>query len=119
MLIKQTVRKSSDELLKDIFGTNPESLQFLVLSNPDTVQAKYKYEDGERTDEVIGHSVTLHVVGHGSEIDVKIENPSFTLESRGLKELKSAKPVDLQVSYVNNNYYFKASDLKAGKQPNA
>lgn len=115
MLIQNGFFENSIQLLIRVLGDKPENLQFLLLSNPNSIRPKYNFENGQRTDEVIGYGVTLHVVGKGAEIEVKIENPNFTFESNGLKELKYVKPVDLRASFVNNRYYFKATDLKLAK----
>lgn len=113
MLIKNEVRKNSDEMIIDLLGAKPEELQFILLSNENTVQDRFKYgEDGKRTDELVAKGVTLHIVGLGAEIDVKIDSPRFSMADKGLGELSYVAPKDLSVAQVSGTYYWKASDLE-------
>jgi hypothetical protein len=117
-LIKNNVRKSSDEMIVELLGNTPDKLSFVMLSNDNSVQNKFKYDDDRnRTDEVEAKSVTLHIAGIGSEIEVKVLNPGFTLKDNGLGELQYCQPDNLAVAFINDTYYWRADSIKPVKRP--
>lgn len=112
MLLQKTQRKDSNEMIVELLGNTPDKLPFIMLSNDDTVEPKFKYDDeGNRTEEVVGKAVSLHINGKGVEITVKVNQPDFTLTKNSLEESRPCCPVNLAVALVNGNYYWRCDDI--------
>lgn len=117
-LIKNNVRKDSDEMIVDLLGDTPDNLAFVMLSNDNSVEEVNAYDnDGNRTDEVVAKKVMLHIAGLGSEIELKVLDPNFTLSVNDLGELHYCKPVNLAVSFFNNTYYWRADSVEPAERP--
>lgn len=112
MLLEKTQRKESNEMIVELLGDTPDKLAFIMLSNDDTVEPKFKYDDeGNRTDEMVAKAVSLHINGKGLEITVKVSQPDFTLAQNGLAESRPCRPVNLAVALVNGNYYWRCDGI--------
>lgn len=109
-------RQTSDSIINSLFeGKSVNDLTIYSLSSDSLKESKFEYENGERTDNVAGYSISLHIMGFGN-IDVKIENPNLDLSALGIKELTRVKLIGLSAVEINNRRYFKAEAIQAAKK---
>lgn len=112
MMINKTQRKTGKDLMKAELGI--ESLNEAhptLLSTFDTMSPVYEYEDGKRTDKIIGYKADVLLSGLGV-ISVKLPADEVTANQSVYKELMPITFVDDDMSEVNGNLYFRASAIK-------
>ncbi|KXU02660.1 hypothetical protein WEIDD23_02050 [Weissella sp. DD23] len=112
MMINKTQRKTGKDLMKAELGI--ESLNEAhptLLSTFDTMSPVYEYEDGKRTDKIIGYKADVLLSGLGV-ISVKLPSDEVTANQSVYKELMPITFVDDDMSEVNGNLYFRASAIK-------